>query len=72
MSLQSPAGGCLECYEDGALEATWPASPHASAAVTSPAETPRRSAADLANSERAAAHFSLRGSLQAPDAHPNA
>ena len=62
----------MECYEDEALAATWPASPRATAALTSPAETPRRFAADLANSNRAAAHFSPRGSLQAPDAHPNA
>lgn len=66
------AGGCLECYEDEALAATWPASPRALAAVTSPSETPRRFAADLANSDRAAAHFSPRGSLMAPGAHPNA
>lgn len=66
------AGGCLECYEDEALAATRPASPRASATVMSPAENPRRFAADLANSDRAAAHFSPRGSLLAPSAHPNA
>ena len=62
----------MECYEDEALAATWPASPRPPAAVTSPAETPRRLAAEQANSDRAAAHFSPRGSLLALDAHPNA
>ena len=66
------AGGCLECYEDDGLAATWPASPRPSAAVMSPAETPRRCSADLPHSDRAAAHFSPRGSLLHPGAHPNA